>query len=96
MIEKAAPESIAQLLEALAGRADSTGVVATIQVPALVIAGEEDAIIPAAGAKVWAERIPGARFVLIPRTGHLANLEAPEAFNEAVEEFVRESMERRG
>ena len=96
MIEKAAPESIAQLLEALAERADSTGLLAAIQVPALVIAGEEDTIIPADGAKVWAERIPGARFVLLPKAGHLPNLETPEAFNQAVEEFVRGSIERRG
>jgi 3-oxoadipate enol-lactonase len=95
MIEKAAPESIAQLLEALAGRADSTGLLAAIQVPTLVIAGEEDAIIPAAGAKLWTEQIPAARFVLLPKTGHLPNIEAPGVFNQAVEEFLRESMELR-
>jgi pimeloyl-ACP methyl ester carboxylesterase len=63
-------------------------------VPTLVIAGEEDAIIPAAGAELWAERIPGARFVLLPKAGHLPNLETPEAFNQAIEEFVRESLRR--
>jgi len=95
MIEKAAPESIAQWLEALPGRADSTGLLASIQVPTLVIAGEEDAIIPAAGAKLWADEIPRARFVLLPKAGHLPNLETPEAFNQAVEEFLREWIGRR-
>jgi pimeloyl-ACP methyl ester carboxylesterase len=95
MIEQAAPESIAQLLEAMAGRADSTGLLAAIQVPALVMAGEEDAIIPAAGAKLWADRIPGSRFVLLPKAGHLPNLETPEAFHGAIEEFLSQSTVRR-
>jgi pimeloyl-ACP methyl ester carboxylesterase len=95
MIEQAAPESIAQLLEAMAGRADSTGLLAAIQVPTLVMAGEEDAIIPAAGAKLWAERIPGSRFVLLPKAGHLPNLEAPEAFHATIEAFLSEWIQRR-
>jgi pimeloyl-ACP methyl ester carboxylesterase len=35
-----------------------------------------------------AARIPGARYVLLPRAGHLANLEQPAAFNAAVLEFL--------
>jgi pimeloyl-ACP methyl ester carboxylesterase len=91
MIQRANPESIARLLESLAQRADSTTLLAEIKVPALVIAGAEDAIIPAAAAKVWAGQIPGARFVQIPQSGHLPNIETPSAFNSEIEAFLGRS-----
>jgi pimeloyl-ACP methyl ester carboxylesterase len=91
MILNANPKSIARLLESLAQRDDSTSLLGDIKVPALVIAGAEDAIIPAAGAKVWAEQIPGAKLVQIPQAGHLPNLETPAVFNSAIEAFLRKS-----
>lgn len=81
-------ETIARLLDALANRADSTELLPRIQVPALVIAGEQDPIAPPQEASQWAARIPNARFVAISSAGHLPNLETPEAFNTAVREFV--------
>ena len=35
-----------------------------------------------------AERIPGAKLVVIEGAGHLSNLEQPAAFNDAVRAFV--------
>jgi pimeloyl-ACP methyl ester carboxylesterase len=81
-------QTMAWLLEALAGRPDSTDLLPRIQVPALVIAGEQDPIAPPEEASQWAARIPGARFVAIPRAGHLPNLETPATFNQAIEEFI--------
>jgi pimeloyl-ACP methyl ester carboxylesterase len=81
-------ETIARLLDALANRADSADLLAQINVPALVIAGEQDAIAPPQEAAQWAGRIRGARFVTIPGAGHLPNLEAPEAFNKTVQDFL--------
>jgi pimeloyl-ACP methyl ester carboxylesterase len=52
---------------------------ARITVPALVVAGEADRIVDAEVAREYAARIPGARFVLLPRTGHLPQLETPAA-----------------
>jgi pimeloyl-ACP methyl ester carboxylesterase len=89
IIEGVAPVSIARLLEALANRSDSTSLLPSIAVPALVIAGEQDTIAPPEEASQWAARIPNARFVAIPRAGHLPNLETPEAFDTAVREFVQ-------
>jgi pimeloyl-ACP methyl ester carboxylesterase len=89
MIVKANPESIARLLGSLAQRDDSTSLLSAFKVPVLVIAGAEDAIIPAAGARTWAEQIPGAHFVQIPQSGHLPNLETPDAFNSGLQAFLR-------
>jgi pimeloyl-ACP methyl ester carboxylesterase len=33
--------------------------------------------------------IAGSRLVVLPDTGHVCNIEAPEAFNSAVREFLR-------
>jgi pimeloyl-ACP methyl ester carboxylesterase len=76
-------------LHALRERPDSTPLLKTIQVPVLVIAGEEDPIAPAAGMREMADAIPGARFVLIPEAGHVAPLEQPDAVNTAIGEFLR-------
>lgn len=81
-------ETIARLLDALANRADSTGLLSRINVPALVIAGEQDPIAPPLEASHWAARIPNARFVAITGAGHLPSLETPQAFNAAVREFL--------
>lgn len=77
-------------LQAMAERPDRTDLLPHIRVPTLVIAGEEDAVTPPDLARAMAEAIPGARLVVIPRAGHLANVEAPEAFNEAVRSFLQE------
>ena len=55
-----------------------------IRVPTLVLAGEADRIVDAEVAQAYAALIPGARFVLLPRTGHLPQLESPEALLELV------------
>ena len=39
-------------------------------------------------ARTMAERVPGGRWKVIPRAGHLTNLEAPEEFNRALVELV--------
>lgn len=83
-IEAADPAGIAHLLEALATRPDSTPVPAGIAVPTLVLAGEEDVIATPAETVAWAAAIPGARFVVIPRCGHLPPLERPAEFEQAV------------
>jgi len=66
-----------------------------IDVPTLVIAGEHDTNAPATMMERMAARIPGARFVVVPQAGHLANLEQPAAFNAALSEFLRSIPEGR-
>jgi pimeloyl-ACP methyl ester carboxylesterase len=61
---------------------------ATIGVPTLVLTASEDRVAPPAHARLMAERIPGARLVEIAGTGHISNIEAPEAFNAALGDFL--------
>lgn len=61
-----------------------------IGVPTLVLAGEHDGNAPPAVMQKMAERIPGARYQCLPGAGHLASMERPRLFNEAVLRFLAE------
>jgi 3-oxoadipate enol-lactonase len=79
---------IAAALRAMAARPDSTPLLATIDVPALVLVGSEDALTPPSEAEVMFNAIPGCRIAELPGAGHLSNMESPEAFNAQVAEFL--------
>jgi pimeloyl-ACP methyl ester carboxylesterase len=46
-----------------------------IKLPALVVWGDDDKIIPPAYAALWRERLPDARLVMVPDCGHLPHVE---------------------
>jgi 3-oxoadipate enol-lactonase len=92
MIAAATPQGIAAASRGMAERADSTDLLANIQCPTLVLVGEQDVLAPPSVAQEYANKIPGARFAMIPRAGHLSNLEQPQAFLEAVSAFLRASF----
>jgi 3-oxoadipate enol-lactonase len=75
-------------LEAMKHRPDSTAELAAISVPTLVLVGEEDGPSPPDVVRDMQERIPGAQLAVLPRAGHLSNLEAAEEFNAAVAAFL--------
>lgn len=61
---------------------------AVIAVPTLVLTASDDRVAPPAHARLMAERIPGARLVEIAGSGHISNIEAPAAYNAALEAFL--------
>jgi pimeloyl-ACP methyl ester carboxylesterase len=56
--------------------------------PTLVVWGEADRISDAELGRAYAAAIPGARFRMLERTGHLPQIESPEALLDAVWDFV--------
>ena len=62
---------------------------AAVDVPTLVLVGEEDTITPPSLSVELAALIPGAMLTIIPGAGHLANLEQPEAFNASIDGFLK-------
>ena len=64
------------------------GRLAAIACPALVIWGEDDRIVDPEYGRAYAAAIPGARFELLPGTGHLPQLETPEQLMRAVWDFA--------
>lgn len=87
MVEAVPTETIVAALEGMARRPDRTGILAGISVPTLVVVGEEDGLTPPETAEHMAGEIPGARLEVIPGTGHLPPIEAPDAVNEALRAF---------
>jgi 3-oxoadipate enol-lactonase len=81
-------EGIVGAAEAMRDRADSTALLARIDVPTLVVVGEEDAITPVKEARAMHEAIRGSRLEIVPSAGHLSNVERPAAFNAALSDFV--------
>ncbi len=89
LIGTATPEGISDALLAMANRRDSTDLLGSIVCPTLVIAAEEDAVIPMAESIAMAAAIPGAKIARIAASGHLVNLEQPAPFRAALEPFVQ-------
>jgi pimeloyl-ACP methyl ester carboxylesterase len=73
---------------------DRTAQLEKIRAPTLVIAGEEDTVYPPEIAREMARRIPRAELLMFEQTGHLANLEQPERFNQAVLDFLKRQEKR--
>ena len=69
-------------------KADNRPDLADIDVPTLILHGEEDSIFPMTVAEEIEAGIPRARLVRIPLAGHTANLEQPKASNEAILDFL--------
>ena len=56
--------------------------------PFLVIAGEDDGVTPLPATRLLARTLPEAELMVVPRTSHTAPIEAPEAFEGAVRDFL--------
>lgn len=82
------PEAVASALGAMKTRPDSASMLAGLTCPALVVCGEEDVLTPRADSEAMVAALPSATGVFIPQAGHLSNLEAPVAFNQALTEFL--------
>jgi 3-oxoadipate enol-lactonase len=59
-----------------------------IDVPALVVHGDEDLIVPVENGRALARRLPSAHYVELAGRGHNAMLEDPENFNAVVLGFL--------
>lgn len=67
---------------------DQRDIAASIDIPTLILVGDEDGITPPALSEELNRLIPGSQLQVIAGAGHLANAEQPEAFNEAIESFL--------
>jgi pimeloyl-ACP methyl ester carboxylesterase len=88
MIAQAPPNGVIGALHALMERPDSTETCATIDVPTLVVCGDEDVLTPPKDSEKLAKAIRGSRFEVLQGAGHLSNVERPAAFNTVLSEFL--------
>lgn len=85
-------DSLAAGVAALRDRPDRTAELLAIACPTLVVCGAQDLISPPVEMRGVSAAIRRARYVELPGAGHLAHLEAPEAFTAAVSQFLSEVL----
>ena len=83
------PEQVKAAVTAMMERGDSTPILEKIDVPALVIHGAEDALIPPTEAEGMHRAIRNSQLELIPLSGHLPNLEQQAAFDGILWQFLK-------
>jgi pimeloyl-ACP methyl ester carboxylesterase len=88
IMEMTSVEGVVGALLGMRDRPDSTPSLAGITVPTLILHGSDDQIIPFKEAEAMQAAIPNAKLRLLPDAGHLLNLEQPERFNQAVENYL--------
>lgn len=71
---------------------DQRSALKNIAVPTLLLSGSKDNNAPAPMMAKMAGYVPSASYVELAGAGHLANLERPEAFNQALGEFLKSSV----
>ncbi len=90
IMNEATEEGIIKALKALADRPDNTGVLPSINVPTLVVAGKDDEkVTPPDIVKNIADGIKVSEFVVLPESAHLPPFENPEDFNRALIGFIK-------
>jgi pimeloyl-ACP methyl ester carboxylesterase len=88
MMAATGAEAFVRQQKAVLSRPDYRSLLATISVPTLVLSGAQDLITPPHFAEEMAGLIAGSKLVIVPECGHLSTLEAPEAVNSALKEWL--------
>lgn len=88
MIARQSPAATAAAAQGMAQRPDRTHMLRGLDVPVLIITGEQDKLMPLATSEVMADAIPDATLVALTGAGHLSNVENPEAFNRYLAKFL--------
>ena len=84
------PRALAQVQQGMAERPDSVPTLATMQAPALVVGGEEDALSSHADAELMHKSIAGSALRVVTKAGHYAPWEEPEEVGRILRQFVDE------
>jgi len=91
IIEKSSrfnPAGVKGSLLAMLSRSDTTASLGKINIPTLLICGEEDALTPPSIMKDMFHKINNAEFVEIPKAGHMTPIENPLLVNKSIRDFL--------
>jgi 3-oxoadipate enol-lactonase len=88
MMRKMSPEDVAQVQRGMAERADSVDTLKTIDVPTLLITGEEDILTGRNEAELMRQHIPRSEMRVIPKAGHYSAWEQPEEAANLLRRFL--------
>jgi pimeloyl-ACP methyl ester carboxylesterase len=88
MMRKMSAEDISQVQRGMAERPDSVADLKTINVPTLIAIGEEDVLATVADGELMRQNIAGSQLKVIPKAGHYAPWEQPEAVGKILRQFL--------
>ena len=88
MMRKMSPEDVAGVQRGMAERPDSIATLKTINVPTLIITGDEDVLTGVPEAKVMQQNIPGAEMKVISKAGHYSPFEQPQEVGRVLRQFL--------
>jgi 3-oxoadipate enol-lactonase len=91
IIEKSSqfnPVGVKGCLLAMLSRSDTTASLGKINIPTLLICGEQDALTPPSIMKDMFHKINNAEFVEIPNAGHMTPIENPLLVNKSIRDFL--------
>jgi len=88
ILNRSTVAGITALQQGMAQRPDSVATLKTINVPTLVMVGEEDTLTPLKDSEQMQREIPGSQLVRVPAAGHFAAFEQPEFVAKAVRGFL--------
>jgi len=89
IIEGNSKEVLCNTLVALADRSETCSGLEKIEIPVLILVGNEDRITPPASAEFLKSKITGAVLHRLEKAAHLSNLDNPHAFNAYLEHFLK-------
>ncbi len=88
MMMQTSPEGAIAALRGMKERADSRPLLSSIEVPTIIIHGEDDQIVPLAEAQEMYAAMPDSNLFIVENAGHLPPMEQPDVFNGIVAEFL--------
>ncbi|SHG02983.1 Pimeloyl-ACP methyl ester carboxylesterase [Streptoalloteichus hindustanus] len=93
LVERQPASGVAWAQRAMAARPDSSDLLRATRVPALVLAGAEDRLMPPEVARGLADLLPNSELAVLPRSGHLAPVETPDAFSASVLDWLARTFD---
>ena len=88
MMRKMSPESVAQVQRGMAERPDSVPDLKTINVPTLIVTGDEDVLTGPPEAELMRQNIPSSELKVIRRAGHYSPWEQPGEAGQLLRRFL--------
>lgn len=89
IILDASPVGVMGVLAAMADRPDSLDIFLNLAVPRLIVAGDDDQIVPIESMRAVAQKMEQPRFVEIHGAGHMPMLEKPDEVATALSAFIQ-------
>ena len=88
MMRTMSPEDVALVQRGMAERQDSVETLKTINVPTMLVTGDEDILTGVAEAELMRQNISGSQIKVIAKAGHYSPWEQPEEVGKLLRQFL--------